>query len=334
MRFNKSKAVRTTIYLLIVIIMVATMAVIFFKADFSRDDFYFGVHFSPQYAEELGLDWQEAYLAILDDLQVKHLRLSAPWDEVEKVRGAWNFAELDWQIAEASKRDIDIILVLGRRTPRWPECHDPVWLDSLSQELVKAEQLEMVAEVIKRYKNENSIIAWQVENEPMLDSFGECPPADVDLLRREVAVVKNLDDRPILITDSGELGAWTVPARIGDLFGTTLYRVTHNKFLGYFYYHLPPAFYNLKARLTAKDLDEIIISELQGEPWARVPMKTMPLEEMKYSMDEERLKIHANYAKKTGLSSAYWWGAEWWYWMKQVKGDDSLWRTAREIMRE
>ncbi len=334
MRFNKSKAVRTTIYLLIVIIMVATTAVIFFKADFSRDDFYFGVHFSPQYAEELGLDWQETYLAILDDLQVKHLRLAAPWDEVEKVRGAWNFAELDWQIAEATKRDIDIILVLGRRTPRWPECHDPVWLDALSQKLVKAEQLEMVAEVVKRYKNENGVVAWQVENEPMLDSFGDCPPADVDLLRREVAVVKNLDDRPVLITDSGELGFWATPSRVGDLFGTTLYRVTHNQFLGYFYYHLPPAFYNLKARLTAKDLDEIIISELQGEPWARVPMKEMSLEEMKYSMDTERLKIHADYAKKTGLSAAYWWGAEWWYWMKQVKGDDSLWRTAKEIMRE
>ena len=45
------------------------------KVDVDRE-LKFGVTFIPRRAMELGLDWQETYLAILDDLGARWLRLA------------------------------------------------------------------------------------------------------------------------------------------------------------------------------------------------------------------------------------------------------------------
>jgi len=37
----------------------------------------YGVTFSQFFAQQMGLDWRKAYLAVLDDLKVKKLRLIA-----------------------------------------------------------------------------------------------------------------------------------------------------------------------------------------------------------------------------------------------------------------
>lgn len=77
----------------------------------------FGVTFSRFKAEELKLDWRETYLAILDDLKVKHLRLGAYWDDIETQSGQYDFSNLDWQIEEAEKHGAQIILAIGFRLP-------------------------------------------------------------------------------------------------------------------------------------------------------------------------------------------------------------------------
>ena len=87
----------------------------------------FGVTFSKKYALEMGLDWRAAYLAVLDDLKVKHLRIPAYWDEIESEEGKLNFSDLDWQLAEAERREAWVVLSIGYRLPRWPECHIPDW---------------------------------------------------------------------------------------------------------------------------------------------------------------------------------------------------------------
>ena len=47
-------------------------------------NFVYGVTFSLPYARDtLGLDWQKAYLAVLDDLKVGHIRIPAYWTELE-----------------------------------------------------------------------------------------------------------------------------------------------------------------------------------------------------------------------------------------------------------
>ncbi|MEK7159447.1 MAG: hypothetical protein AAB575_02050 [Patescibacteria group bacterium] len=330
----KKKIIEYLIVLLILFVTIIGAGTILYFYDFGRSDFKLGVNFSKSYAEYLGLDWRKTYLTILDDLKIKNIRLAAPWNELEKEKEVWTFSDLDWQVKEAVKRNVDVVLTLGRRTPHWPECHDPSWLKNLPDDLVVKRQLSMIQTVIERYKKYENIKIWQVENEPLLNVFGVCPKSDLELLRKEVALVKTLDDRPIMITDSGELSLWIVSANLGDLFGSTMYRVTYNKWLGYFYYHLPPAFYTLKAAMVGLPLENAIVSELQAEPWAPNGLLNTTLEEQRKSMDAGRLMNHVDYAKRTGFSSVYLWGAEWWLWLKDVKQDDSLWLTARQIFHE
>ncbi|MFH0779644.1 MAG: hypothetical protein V1928_02170 [Parcubacteria group bacterium] len=337
--FKKHIMISAAILIGLIAVLVFAWSYFYFQS-FEVKNFQLGVNFSKSYSEYLGLDWQKTYLAILDDLKVKNVRVSAPWNEIEpaslagnarQALGRWNFTGLDWQVKEAEKRGVNLILIVGRRTPHWPECHDPAWIKPLAPELVADRQMEMIAAVVDRYKDYSSIKIWQVENEPLLDVFGKCPPGDIDLLRKEIALVKTLDSRPVMITDSGEIGDWTAAANIGDLFGTTLYRVTHNPFLGYFYYHLPPVFYNLKARLVGQRPSRALISELQAEPWAPQGILNTSLENQKISMDARRLASQADYGRRTGFSGAYLWGAEWWYWLKEKQNDDTLWKTAKNI---
>ena len=103
------------------------------------EEITYGVSFNTLYAEELHLDWKKVYLAILDDLKVRHLRLSSHWTMVEPKQDIFNFSELDFQISEAEKRDADVILGVGRRLPRWPECHVPEWAKDMPWEEQKLE---------------------------------------------------------------------------------------------------------------------------------------------------------------------------------------------------
>ncbi|MDP3758400.1 MAG: beta-galactosidase, partial [Candidatus Daviesbacteria bacterium] len=73
----------------------------------------FGVTFTPKYAQYLELDWQETYIQMLDNLHVRSLRLSSFWDILEPERGEYDFAETDYLLAEAGKRDAKVILVVG-----------------------------------------------------------------------------------------------------------------------------------------------------------------------------------------------------------------------------
>ena len=185
----------------------------------------YGVTFSEPYAKSLGLDWKQVYISMLDDLKVKDLRLSAYWDEVEKNRDQFSFDDLDFQINEASARNTKVVLAVGRRLPRWPECHEPGWLKDLSVENQQNAQLSFIEAVVRRYQNNPHIEMWQVENEAFLGTFGICPKLDENFLDSEIALVKKLDPtRKILISDSGELNFWLKAGSKGDIFGTTLYR--------------------------------------------------------------------------------------------------------------
>src|SRR3989338_6001965 len=92
----------------------------------------YGVSFSPEYSGYLSIEPKEIYATILDDWRFKHLRLSAQWDRIEKIRGSYDFSELDWLMDEARKRGARVLLAVGRKTPRWPECHLPEWANGLS----------------------------------------------------------------------------------------------------------------------------------------------------------------------------------------------------------
>ena len=292
-----------------------------------------GISFSQKYSEELGLDWKENYLEALDDFKIKNMRLIAYWDLIEKQEGIYDFQDLDWQIERAQERGINIILAIGKKVPRWPEYHLPSWLqterDDKNQKL-----LIYIEKIVNRYKDNENIIAWQVENEPFFP-FGETRNADKKILRQEVDLVRSLDDqRQIVITGSGEIPFWFRPARYGDIVGHSLYEKVWFHEMGiYITYPVPPVFYARKAWLVNKLFGkQTICIELQAEPWGPGLTYTLSLEEQNKTMNVEKFKDIIEFSKKTGGDSFYLWGVEWWYWMREKHNDPQMWDEAKKVL--
>lgn len=293
-------------------------------------DFY-GVTFSKIYSQDMGLDWQETYLAILDDLKVKNIRLPIYWSDIEKSPGVFDYSDYDTMINEGEKRGARFILDVGWRLPRWPECHAPSWTNSEDIKQIQSDTLKMLERTVKRYRNNPSVVYWQVENEPFLNTFGICPPSDEKFLAKEIVLVKSLDDRPIIISGPGELSLWRKEAKLGDVFGTTMYRVVWNKVMGYMRYPIPAWTYPLRAYLAGIAPKDRIVIELQAEPW--VPQgKIIYLSstEANYSFSLDQFKANINYALRTKFEKVYFWGVEWWYWQYK-HGNPEYWEFARTL---
>ena len=228
----------------------------------------YGVSFNSQYANHLGYDFKEVYKTILDDWKFKYIRLSTQWNDIENVKGTYDFKEVDYLMDEAAKRNAKVILTVGRKTPRWPECHLPDWAKDLEFEEYKGSLMKYIEVMVQRYKNHSALEIWQVENEPFLD-FGKCKVMSSENLKKEINLVKKIDPvHPVMVTDSGELSTWRRTAKAADLFGTTMYKVVWNKVFGYFNYDwLPAAYYKLRLKVMGRDLSKAYIVELQAEPW-------------------------------------------------------------------
>lgn len=330
-----SKTKKILIIIFSVAIIIAIPLAIVFKIGNKKAlqrEVVWGATFSQTYCRELGLDWKKAYLEILDNLDLKTLRLIAYWDLIEPKDGQFDFDDLDWQVEEAQKRDIEVLLVVGRRTPRWPECRSPKWTVGLREEKIKQKILDEIEVVVNHYKDYENIWAWQVENEPLFELFGMCPPPDKEFLKQEIDLVKSLDNRPIVITDSGELSFWSEASELADILGVTMYKIVHNKLFGYFHWPTPAAFYRIKARLVGRWPDAIINTELQAEPWSPAGnLIDVPLEKQFKSMDAEQLEKNFKFAQKTGFKKVYVWGVEWWYWLKE-QGEDSVWLKGQYLL--
>ncbi|MEX0913297.1 MAG: beta-galactosidase [Candidatus Paceibacterota bacterium] len=297
----------------------------------------YGMSFNTMYAGELGLDWRETYDAILDDLGVKHLRLAAHWPMVEPSPGIYNFEELDYQIDRAEEVGGDVILAVGRRLPRWPECHLPEWSKTLTWEEQKEELRKYIEVVVNRYKDRSNIIHWQVENEPYLSAFAfeHCGELDEGFLIEEIELVRSLDPtRPILVTDSGNLGTWVGAYKHGDAFGTSVYVYFWNPELGQFKSLLPPWWYRLKEGLLALMYGEkpTYLIELAAEPWLLEPVVNVDLETQYSRMNPDKLNEVIDYAEKTRYDKQYLWGAEWWYWLLK-QGEGETWERGKELFK-
>lgn len=310
--------------------------ILFFLAGSKKpDNITYGMSFNTMYAGELGLDWKETYDAILDDLGVRHLRLAAHWPMVEPNKGEYNFTELDYQIKRAEEVGVEVVLAVGRRLPRWPECHIPEWIKNTSENERSEVQLDYVRQVVERYRESPAVRYWQVENEPFLEvfAFEHCGELNIDLLDKEIALVREIGGgRPIIITDSGNLGTWSGAYKRGDIFGTSVYVYFWNPELGQFKTILPAWFYRVKANFNALlyDRKPVFLIELSAEPWLTAPLATVPLEVQFTRMDLEKFEDILKYAENTRLSKQYLWGAEWWYWLK-LKGYPEMWERGQEL---
>jgi hypothetical protein len=193
--------------------------------------------------------------------------------------------------------------------------------------------LKYIEQTVNHFKNYDNILYWQVENEPYLNNFGICPKYDEDLLLQELDLVRNLDDRKIIISSSGELGGWSKENKIADIFATTLYRVVYNPIFGYFRYPLPPWFYKAKAKASGVDINESMLIELQAEPWIKDgTLADAGADEYNKTFSIDQFKANIDYAIRTDFKQVYLWGVEWWY-LQKLKGNNEYYNLAKEIFK-
>lgn len=324
-------------------IIVVLVVIIFFAFILSQGKVYkkpelsYGVTFAKSYAESLGLDWKKTFTESLDDLGVRKFRIPAFWDEIQGTdQDNYDYSALDWQIDEAGKRGAAIILAVGYRLPRWPECHLPGWANNLSQEEKQQATLKYLEKTIERYKDKDQIMAWQVENEPFLTLFGQCPQFDPNFLDKEIALVKKLDSRPIIVTDSGELSLWAPAASRADIFGTSIYLNTYSEhFKSYIHYPIAPGFFRFKKNIVsffAHPKDWIVI-EMQAEPWGPISVMQLSEKDRMKTMDIKKFRNILEFGRQAGFKDFYLWGVEWWAYEKEIKNDPAFWNEAKTLFK-
>ncbi len=300
-----------------------------------------GVSFSPRYAASLGLDPQLVFTDLVKEVKVKHIRLPVYWDEVEKSPNQYDFSKVDYYIKQANQYGARVTIVVGYKQPRWPECFAPSWAKKLSEEELNLKIIQLVTTEVRHFLVSPAVESWQVENEPFF-SFGICPKPNQETYQRvsrEISTVQFLDKRPVIITDSGELSAWNKAMGLGSVFGTTMYRTVWNPYLGPLEYPMPPIFYQLKAMfiraLFGVNINSVIISELQAEPWiaGKVPTSQVDIKDQIKTFKVSQLQRNLDYAKETRFSAIYFWGAEWWYFARQRNWPQYL-ENAKVIFKE
>lgn len=340
-RFFHLKLIKISLIIIFVILLAPVVLFVYYRPK-PAPKIYYGTTFSWKYASDLGLDWQDAYIKILDDLNVKNMRLSVYWNDTELRNDQFDYSIIKWQLDEAEKRDVNVILAVGRKVPRYPECFEPYWwLDIKDEETRNRELLDFIKTTVTELQVYESIKIWQVENEPFWP-FGECEyDFKFSTLRDEVNLVRSLDDRPILTQDSGEGGLWYKSYILGDYLGISMYRKIWYDFWGIFggdfiYFKYPLAYwtYAVKAGLVKVPYQRIIVTELQGEPWGPGINSELTQEHKDQTMSREDFYATINYAQKAGFKDLYLWGAEWWLWEKEMNNNPFFWDTAKALFRE
>ncbi|MFA6504291.1 MAG: beta-galactosidase [Patescibacteria group bacterium] len=292
----------------------------------------FGVTFSKPYAEEFKLNPDEVLTAILDDLGVRRFRIPAYWSLIEAKQGSWDWTWLDDELDAISARNGKVVLAIGEKLPRWPECWIPDWAIKLPESEREKAASDYLEKTVMRYKNNPSIISWQVENEPSF-TFGICPQTRKGFFDDEVKLIHNLDDRPIATTDSGELAFWSIGKKVDQL-GVSVYRVVIGPLGTLRYWFVPPQFYLRKGQILSSfwGFTNFYISELQMEPWTKRPsLLETPLDEQMRTFDLQQMQDNIDFAKNSGISTIDLWGVEWWYWMKTVNNRPEFWDAAKTL---
>jgi hypothetical protein len=304
-----------------------------------NDPFVLGVSFSEDYAKELGNNWQANYLALMN-IGIKNFRLMSYWNDLEPAPGKYNFTDLDWQMSEAAAHGAKVTLAIGKRQPRWPECHIPSWANALPQTQQNQQLLDFLKTVVNRYKNSSALISYQLENEDANRLFSPfCQPFNRPLLRQELAVVKAADpNHPVDINVSNQTGIPLI-GPIGDQVGFSIYRKVY-AVLGpihlYFSYDLVPAVWHSYRAGVVQLLfhKTTFVHELQAEPWGPKATENMTSAEQAQSMTAEGIKQNVDYAYSTGMHTMYLWGGEWWYWRKTKFNDPSEWNMVKSLVQQ
>ena len=317
-----------------------------------------GISFRPLQAAAFGLDVRPTLQALLaHPFQI--IRLGAYWNRMEPSPGVFQPEELDWQVEAASAAGKQIILCLGPlKTFGYPEFFVPG--NHLRQpfpehRLVRPSEhpallqaaIEFIKRLVERYKQHESIVAWQLEHDAV-DPLGveHSWRLEAGFVAQEAAAVRNADPtRPLMLNGflptslPVRLSQWwqtrdqgdslVVAQRLADLVGIDYYPRHALLPVGSRTLYLDgsqsPSHRSRRKRLFAWAVahnQKLLISEGQAEPWEAVTVPSNPINQAMYSCLPEHIISNYNtcmgwFGKQVQLYAYLFWGAEYWMLRKQ-----------------
>jgi hypothetical protein len=304
-----------------------------------------GATYSTKYATILGLDWRSVYLELLHDLNIQYVRLPVYWDQIEKEPGVFDWADIDWQLEQAAKTNTKVLIALGYRVPRWPECYAPGWAKTQRADQFKQSLFAMLSAVVGHCGAHVAVEAWQVENEPFAVKHGhgiECRDL-THLLAEEVEFVRSCDPcaRPIVVTYPHLprlLPWWNATLVYGDIAGIDIYTKLWLDFRLYKGYIKPLQFapYLLPSLrqhrvLASQAGKQLWVMELQAEPWGPRLASELSQDEAFASISPDMLIENIQYVLKSGISRMYLWGIEWWMYQRETQANTAMWEIGKSI---
>ena len=289
----------------------------------------YGVSFSIKQCRNFDIDPGQT-LEWLIKQGFRRFRLMSYWNEHEETRGRLDFSELDWQIDRVEKAGGEVSLCLGARQPRWPENHWPDWAWQAAEPDREAALLDYIDVVVRRYSGRPTVSSYQIENEALLVNFGERSEVDRVRLRKEFALVKNLTDKPLIMTTST---SWGIPIRqpIPDIVGFSYYHTLFRKGAYHQSTFYPWVHRLRKFLIRAIHKRSVFIHELQLEPWGPAAIWKMSVEEQDRSMSPDAIRRNLRLARAIKARPIDLWGGEWWYW-RHMRGDDSIWQAVSDAL--
>lgn len=308
-----------------------------------------GASFSQRHLRDQGLDPLKA-LKEFKGLGLKWIRLGCYWDEIEKNQSKFSFSQLDPLIDYCGKENINVVLTVGMKAPRYPEYYIPDWLReklnlhrlstiTADNEILLDATLKYLTEIVWHFKNSSAIKVWQVENEPFDVSGENWWKISSGFLHNETDLVRKLDPkRKILVNVWGnELSKRKIykkAIQLADIIGFDIY-LRHPIFLFFNFFNRyigPIDSKNTITRIIGEiraEGKEVWLAELQMEPWEVGELMT------KMDNPPSFLPKHfcgnLEYGKALGPSMLFLWGFEWWYYRKGI-GDSRYWEEAKKAV--
>lgn len=316
----------------------------------------YGVSYSFEQAGWFGLDPRSSYTKLLDEFDFDWVRLSFYWDK-------YNFDDLKFAIREAAKRDVDVIVALGAKTPYFPEYKWPSEIKSRVKfgdtidlkHPVAGDIVEIDKSVVRELSSFDNIIFWQVENEPLIGNVNRWK-IDPTLVAAEVEVVRKTDPkkRPIILNHAAtgfydkswqELLPILAP---GDVFavnaffktkGTDLFNAKifgkeiHILWPDHFVWPVypwgifSPNFAQIKSTVEANG-NRFWVLEMQAEPYIK---KLDEAQDRFLSFNTGDIADAEGFLRSYKIESVGFWGVHFWL-FREMLGDESWTRAVNEIV--
>jgi hypothetical protein len=337
----------------------------------SRGQTLLGISFRPLQARALGLD-SYATLESLLAYPFQCIRIAAYWNLLEPEPGKFDPDELDRQVDAAEKAGKQIILSVGAvKSFGYPEYFVPAHhlqrplaeghlVEPAAHQSLLAAATTFMGRVVDRFRDRESIIAWQVEHEAV-DPLGmeHSWRLATDFVYEEVAAVRAADPtRPIVMSgflptsslvslqqwwrtrDQGD--SLELAQKLADIVGIDYYPRHALLSAGSRTLYLDGRSSHRQKRLLTwaqSSGRRLMVTEGQAEPWEAVTTPPNPPGQGMYScLPEQVLETYnrcLNWSTDVDadLFAYLFWGAEYWVLRRQCGDDRYLQAFARVLDR-